>query len=119
MQVFKDIFRFISPLVLDLFPDVPLLLEMFFEFLEWINMALALCHTEESLRKVYKKYKRWLQLAVWVLGERAVSERIKAHTPKHLAWIVMMLASDPFGAKFPLPHHPHPPSPSPPPEHRM
>ena len=54
---------------------------------------------EQTIRHTMRKYKRWLQLAVWLFGERSFRNRIKTHMPAHWDWIITMLCSDPYGSE--------------------
>ena len=84
-DVVRDIARFWRLLVIDLFPECPLMLDLFTVYLEWMQMVYWLAHTDESLDLTTELNEEWKDLAIGLFGKENFELMIKFHIGCHLA----------------------------------
>ena len=83
-DVMRDIARFWRLMLVDLFPQYTRMLDLFTDFLEWVEMVYWLVQSEHSLAVLSSLKEAWRDQATSIFGSREFELMIKFHMPDHV-----------------------------------
>ena len=76
-------------LLVDLFPECPLMLDLFTTYFDWLELVHRRAHTDSSLRYTTDLHVQWQDLAIRLFGKEAFERKIKFHAGVHVAmWTI-------------------------------